>query len=143
MDHNELKLSVLSCVFDEFLSAREIAHLTYLDSLGIGFEQYLRNLRTALWRYRHKYTHPYVISKQSKKGIVYRANEKGKMVCCELFYRKMNGIDLNWKHGRMHIRTGKGRYRYNKYNIKCAPRCDICGFNPRKYRLAEDFNLRC
>ncbi len=131
-NHNKRKLSILLSCFNEYMTVFQVAEDTFSDSLGVDFEHHIQNVRESLWKYRHAYTHPYVDSKKFKKGLMYRANEKGRRVCCELYFRKMNGLDLNWKHSKRHYNKGKGRGRWNKYNIECSDSCKNCKFNPTK-----------
>ena len=144
--HNQRKLSILLVCFNDYYSAAEIAEATFSEALGIDLAHHTQNIRESLWRYRHAFDHPYIDSKPLKKAIVYRANEKGKRVCCELHFRENHGLSLNWKHSRLHYRSGKGQKKLNKYNIRCLPRfgvidCGKCQYNPTRLFIDPEPSL--
>ena len=120
--HNQRKLPILLSVFDSFKTADQIAK--EIPLLGRDSTHHKRVISNRISTLRHRYTHPYLISKDLKKGMVYKCSLKGRKVACNLFYCLTHGLSLNWN----------GTYRINcmAKKTKTLEFCATCEHNPTK-----------
>jgi hypothetical protein len=123
--HNKMKLAILLSVFDKFKNADQIAQ--EIPRFGRDFKVHKKSISCRVSSLRHRYTHPYLISKDRVHGIVYQCSRKGKRVACELYYRQTLGLALNWD----------GRYKIDcpakaSKSLKFCPTCD---YNPKNLTL--------
>lgn len=113
--HNELKIKILCFVFDEYKTAAEIT--THIYGIKKGSPQWLKKYGSVLVRLHslskrksdyyitdHKWK-PYLLQRPSKTILnsatgrpvyEYKANAKGRRVCCELRARQRQGTTLKW-----------------------------------------------
>lgn len=111
------KLSVLAACFNRFMTGGQVARLTYIP--GEDFDIHKEMVIKSLSRLRHYFKHPYLESHRLKKKragfVVYKCLEKGRKVCCELFWRKKRGMTLIWN---------------GKWHVFCETSCNRCQYNP-------------
>ncbi len=116
-----MKLAILLSVFEEFKTADQIAQ--EIPKFSKTLKQHRQSISNRLSSLRHRYTHPYLISKDLVNGMVYKCSLKGRKVACNLFYCLAHHLPLNWN---------------GKYRIDCPAResksfefCSTCDYNPR------------
>ena len=120
--HNKMKLAILLSVFEEFKNADQIAE--EIPKFGKTPKQHRQSISNRLSSLRHRYTHPYLTSKDLVKGMVYKCSPKGKRVACELYYRQTLGLALNW-NGRYKIDCPAKASKSFKF-------CPTCDYNPKR-----------
>ncbi len=120
--HNQRKLPILISVFDEFKTADQIAQ--EIPRLGRTPKHHLQVISNRISTLRHRYTHPYLTSKNLVKGMVYKCSLKGRRIACELFYRLTHGFTLKW--------NGEYKIRCRAKKSKSFEFCPTCDYNPKR-----------